>query len=148
MMPQQRSRSRAIAVALLALAFVAGAAAGVAADRLLTPKPTIRARITRDMSAVLDKLGLTSQQRAQADSIIQRSAPRTEAAMLEVAERLRNVSDSVDTELRAILTTEQRARLNSLRRQPLFMLKRKTPGSATKVDTVFPYLRDSIKQSP
>jgi Spy/CpxP family protein refolding chaperone len=146
MMLEKKSRSRVIAAALLALAFIAGTAAGVAADRLLTPKPIIRERITRDMSGVLDKLALTPQQRVQADAIIQRSAPRTETAMLEVAERLRTVSDSVDAELRAILTTEQRTRLDSLRRQPLFMLKRKTQGSATKVDTVFPYLRDSIKR--
>jgi Spy/CpxP family protein refolding chaperone len=134
MMPE-RSRSRVIAVALLALAFVAGAAAGAAADRVFTSKPFIRTQITRDMSGVLDRLALTPQQRAKADSIIQRSAPRTEAAMLEIAERLRTVSDSVDAELRAILTAEQRTRLDSLRRQPLFMLKRKTPGG-TKVDTL------------
>lgn len=143
MMPQKRSRSRAIAGALLVLAFVAGAAAGVTADRLLTPKPTIRTRIKRDMSGVLDKLGLTAQQRAQADAIIQRSAPRTQEVMLEVAERLRTVSDSVDAELRAILTTDQRARLDSLKARPMFMLKRKQAGSVT-VDTVFPAPRDSV----
>jgi Spy/CpxP family protein refolding chaperone len=126
-----------LAAAVLALAFVAGAAAGVSLDRLMTPQPAFRERITRDMSGTLDKLALTPQQRARADSIIQRSAPRTEAAMIEVAERLRSVSDSVDAELRAILTSEQRARLDSLRRQPMFMLKRKTPGNSTKVDTVF-----------
>ena len=146
MMPEKRSRSRAIAGALLVLAFVAGAAVGVTADRLLTPKPAIRARITRDLSGVLDKLGLTPQQRTQANAIVKRSGPRTEEAMLEVAERLRTVSDLVDAELRAILTTEQRARLDSLRRQPMFMIKRKMSGSGTKVDTVFPLLRDSVKQ--
>lgn len=65
--------------------------------------------------------------------------------MLEVAERLRAASDSVDAELRAILTTEQRARLDSLRRQPMFMIKRKTAGNVTTVDTVFPGRRDSVK---
>ena len=65
--------------------------------------------------------------------------------MRELAERLQNVSDSLDAELRAILTPPQRARLDSLRRRPLFMLKRKTPGSATTVDTLFPAPRDSVK---
>jgi len=144
MMPKKRSRSRATGWALLALAFIAGAAAGVTADRLLAPKTTVRARITRDMSGALDKLGLTREQRARADSIIERSAPRSEEAMREIAERLQSVSDSVDAKVRAILTVEQRARLDSLRRQPMFMLKRKTRGSGTTVDTLFPTPRDSV----
>lgn len=146
MMPEQRSRSRAIAGVLLALAFVAGAAAGVTVERLLTSTPFVGARITPDMSGVLDKLGLTAQQRSEAEAIFERSAPRAEEAMVEVAERLQAVSDSVDAELRAILTTEQRARLDSLRRQPMFMLKRKTPGSAITVDTLFPLPQDSIRR--
>jgi hypothetical protein len=140
MIPEKRSRSRAIAWALLALSFVAGAAVGVTVNRLLTPEPTNRARITRDMSGALDKLGLTPQQRTQADAIIERSAPRAEQAMRDVAKRLQSVSDSVDAEVRGILTVEQRARLDSLKwHQSMFMLKRRTPGSATtKVDTVYP----------
>ena len=137
------SRSRGIAWLLLALAFVAGAAAGVTVDRLFTSQPVLSARITRDMSGPLDKLELTPQQRAQADSIMERSAPHAERAMRDVAERLQNVSDSLDAELRAILTPPQRARLDSLRRQPIFMLKHKTSGSASTVDTLFPKPRDS-----
>jgi Spy/CpxP family protein refolding chaperone len=145
MMNETTSRSRVIAWLLLALAFVAGAAAGVTADRLLAPEPVPGTRITRDMSGPLDKLELTAQQRAQADSIMERSAPYAERAMRDVAERLQNVSDSLDAELRAILTPPQRARLDSLRRQPLFMLKRKTSGSATTVDTLFPTPRDRVR---
>lgn len=145
MMPEKTSHSRAIAWLLLAMAFVAGAAAGVTVDRLVTSQPALSARVTRDMSGPLDKLELTPQQRAQADSITERSAPRSERAMREVAERLQNVSDSLDAELRAILTPPQRARLDSLRRQPIFMLKRKTTGSKTTVDTLFPMPRDSVR---
>ena len=144
MIPEKRFRPRLIGAALLALTFVAGAAAGVTADRLWAPSLTIRARVTQDMSPVLDKLSLTPEQRSQAEAIIQRSAPRTEQAMLEIGERLRRVSDSVDAELRAILTTAQRARLDSLKRQPMLMLKRKRPGSPATVDTVFPLQRDSV----
>jgi uncharacterized membrane-anchored protein YjiN (DUF445 family) len=143
MTPEKKSRSRAVAWALLALAFVAGAVVGVAADRMLTPKTTMRARITRDMSGTLDKLGLSPEQRARAEAIIERSAPRSEQAMREIAERLQSVSDSVDAEVRTILTVEQRSRLDSLRRQPIFMLKRKTSGSAMTVDTLFPTPRDT-----
>jgi Spy/CpxP family protein refolding chaperone len=143
MIQEDRARTRMIGAALLALAFVAGAAAGVTADRWMTPRATIRTRIA-DMSGVLDKLSLTPQQRAQAESIIQRSGPRTEETMLEVADRLRRVADSVDAELRAILTAEQRAKLDSLRRRPTFMLKRISPGGTT-IDTVFPRRRDSAR---
>ena len=137
MIPKPTSRSRAIAAALLAVTFVAGAAAGVVADRLLVPAPTMRTRMVRDMSGVLDKLGLSPDQRVRAESIIQRSGPRTEEAMREAAELLRTASDSVDAELRALLSPEQRVRLDSLKRTPVFMLKRVRPGSTT-VDTIFP----------
>jgi hypothetical protein len=67
--------------------------------------------------------------------------------MVDMADRLRAVADSVDAELRQILTPEQRTRLDSLRvNGPQFMLKRKrvTP-TGTTVDTVrFP--RDSAKR--
>jgi hypothetical protein len=67
--------------------------------------------------------------------------------MLDVADRLRGLSDSVDAELRAILTPQQRARLDSLRGERKLMLKRKTigAGGATVVDTVFSQ-RDSVRR--
>ena len=130
----RRSRSRTAPWILLA--FAAGAAAGVVADRVLAPEPTVRTRVTRDMSRVLDGLRLTPDQRVRAESILGASAPRSEAALREAAARLQDVADSVDAQLRAILTPEQQTRLGRLRRQPVFMLKRKAPGEATTVDTV------------
>ena len=132
-----QSRLRGLVVSLLLIAFIAGVSAGVAGDRLLAPRIMIRAKIG-DMSGVFDKLELTPEQRRQAESIVERSAPRSEAIMIDVAERLRAVADSVDDDLRTILTPVQRARLDSLRSDSRIMLKRKlvTPGG-TKVDTVF-----------
>jgi hypothetical protein len=134
-------RARLVAAALLTAVFIAGLAVGVALDRYanLGGGPGVRAVVLSDMSGVLDKLELTPQQRVQAGAIIERSAPRTEQTMLEVADRLRAISDSVDSELRAILTPPQRLRLDSLRVNRRLMLKRKmvTPAG-TKVDTVFP----------
>jgi len=141
-----RSRSRLIGLALLAAAFVAGAATAVVADRLMTSQAIMGTTITRDMSRVLDQLSLTSQQRMQAEAIIDRSAPRTEQTMLEVAERLRSISDSVDAELRSILTAEQRKRLDSLRPPPTFMLRRKNKSGSIRVDTLYPVLRDTVTQ--
>ena len=127
---------RVLVLSLVALAFAAGAFAGVVGDRLLAPRVRIGATVG-DMSGVLDRLALTSAQRAQAEAIVARTAPRSRAVMLELAERLRLVADSVDAELRAILTPEQRLRLDSLRREPRLLLKRKvSTGGGEAVDTL------------
>jgi len=123
--------------AVLALAFAGGAVVGVGADRWLAPTPTIQARVALDPSGILDGLGLTPDQRVQAEAMLAASAPRAEEAMREAAERLRAVADSVDAELRAILTAEQRRRLDDLR-PPTFMIRRKVPGGETTVDTLRP----------
>jgi Spy/CpxP family protein refolding chaperone len=135
-MTTPRYSTRALIASLLALAFVAGVAVGVAADRLFAPGVRVRT-IVGDMSGVFDRLRLTPEQRRQADAIVARSAPRSEAIMLDVLERLRAVADSVDAELRTILTPEQRLRLDSLKRDHRLVLKRKivTPGG-TQVDTL------------
>lgn len=136
MTPSNAAQRRALVMSMLALAFVAGAFAGIAADRLLSPRPRIHAAVN-DMPRVFDRLALTPEQRVQAEAIVADAAPRSRAVMLELADRLRTVADSVDVELRAILTPEQRLRLDSLRRDPRLMLKRKvvTPGG-TRVDTL------------
>src|SRR5258705_4463820 len=138
---------RQIGAALLLAAFIAGAAVGFAFDRVVRPGPGLKTFVVSDMSGVLDRLELSNQQRAQADSILQRRAPTTERMMLDVADRLRGLSDSVDLELRGILTSQQRARLDSLRGERKLLLKRKTMGAggATVVDTVFSQ-RDSIRR--
>jgi Spy/CpxP family protein refolding chaperone len=138
---------RLIGAALLLAAFIAGAAVGFAFDRVVRPEPHLKTFVVADMSRVLDRLELTTRQRAQADSILQRRAPTTERMMLDVADRLRGLSDSVDAELRGILTPRQRARLDSLRGERKLMLKRKTIGAdgVTVVDTVFSQ-RDSVRR--
>ena len=138
----RRSGFRLVVLSLVVLAFTAGAAAGVAGDRMLSP--TMRVRVSAgDMSGVLDRLELSPGQRRQADSIVARSAPRSEAIMLELGTRLRSVADSVDAELRAILTTEQRLRLDSLKRDSRLLVRRKVAGpdgvrTDTVIDTVLP----------
>ena len=108
-----RYRYRVLLTSLIALAVIAGASAGIAGDRLLAPRIRVRAAIG-DMSGVFDRLALSPEQRRRAEAIVARSAPRSEAIMLELAERLRDVADSVDAELRAILTPEQRLRRTDL----------------------------------
>jgi hypothetical protein len=129
-------RLRAIMVSIIVLAFIAGISAGILGTKLLTPSVRIRSSMD-DMSAVFDRLGLTPEQRAQATEIASRSAPRSREIMLELGERLKSVADSVDAELRAILTPAQRLVLDSLRRDSRLLLKRKvmTPGGQ-RVDTL------------
>jgi Spy/CpxP family protein refolding chaperone len=125
------------AVALLTLlAFIAGAAAGVVGNRLLAPRIQIRTTIG-DMGPVLDRLRLTPEQRRQADSIVSRSEPRAREVLVELGARLQMVADSVDAELRAVLTPEQRLRLDSLRSDSRLLLKRKTmTPKGESVDTL------------
>lgn len=134
------SRARAAGAALLLAAFVAGVAVGLAVERVMRPEPHVRAAFGADMPRVLDRLELTVDQRARAEAIIERRAPRTEAMMLELADRLHAVSDSLDAELRAILTPQQRARLDSLRSDRTIMFKRKVVGPDGKsvTDTLLP----------
>lgn len=138
-MSEVRKNPRIIGAALLLAIFVGGVAVGLAFDRFAQRQPRLKTVVTADMSRVLDRLDLTVSQRARADSIVQRRAPATERAMVEIGERLRGVSDSLDSELRAILTPAQRARLDSLRGERKLMLKRKLvgPEGKTVVDTVF-----------
>jgi len=133
-------RARMVGTIVLLAVFLAGTATGVAADRLWGSGQGIRVKLEARNGAVLDKLGLTPDQRNRAGAIMERRAPRTEAMMLEVGERLQLIADSVDSELRAILTAEQRARLDSLGAGQRLLLKRKVvrPDGGAVTDTVFP----------
>ena len=146
-MRELRTNPRLIGAALLIAVFIAGVAVGLALDRVARSEPRLKTVVVADMGRVLDRLELTAAQRAQADSIVQRRAPATERMMLDVADRLRGVSDSLDAELRAILTPRQRARLDSLRGEPKIILRRKTVGAdgATVIDTVLSR-RDSTRR--
>jgi Spy/CpxP family protein refolding chaperone len=130
------TRTRTLILSLLLLAFIAGASSGVAGRRLLAPRMGVRTQIA-DMSTLLDQLDLSVEQRQRADSIVSRKAPRSTAIMLETIERLREVADSVDRELRDVLTDDQRRKLDAIRRPSRLMLRRKmiTPRG-TVVDTI------------
>jgi Spy/CpxP family protein refolding chaperone len=129
---------RALGIVALLSTFFAGAAAGAAVTRLWSRTQMNATLKTGDMSGVLDDLQLSSQQRLNADSILARSEPQTEATMRELAERLAWIADSVDAQLRATLTPEQRRRLDQMQRKPLFVLKHKSKTGSEVLDTVVP----------
>jgi hypothetical protein len=125
---------------LLLVVFCAGIALGVAADRLLRSERPPRTMLGSSMAGVLDRLDLTPEQRSRAETILQRHTPRTEDLMAELATRLAAESDSLDAELRALLSTAQRELLDSLRTRQPIVLRRKQPGpgGTSVVDTIFP----------
>ena len=124
-------------LALLLIVFAAGFAAGMAVDRAREPHSVLKTRLTTAMPEILGRLGLTAAQRRAADSILERGTPRAEAALREMVPRLGAIADSLDAELREILTPAQRARLDSLGGKRILLLKRKTSGPAGQtVDTL------------
>ena len=126
-----------MSILLILLVFAAGALCGVAADRLWLRADSARHASMLSMSSVLDKLELTTAQRASVEAILAREAPNSQRAMFELSVRLRNTADSIDTAIRTILTPQQRTRLDSLRPLPTFILKRRDSAGVTAVDTVF-----------
>jgi hypothetical protein len=147
---ERRGATMKLTIGIALLALIAGVAIGVTATRLMMPAPKLRIA-PGDMSAVLGRLDLTEEQREQASEILERSAPRSRAIMMEMAGRLRGVADSVDDELRRILTAEQRVRLDSLRGEPRLILRRtRVTPSGTQTDTIVDTVmsRDTRRVSP
>jgi len=121
---------------LLVAAFAAGLLAGVALERFRPSGAPTGPRIMIRAPEVLDQLGLTPVQRHAADSVLEQSSPRSEAAMRELVPRLAAIADSVDAELDRILTAAQRRKFDSLAHRPVFVLKHKDSLGTTHVDTI------------
>ena len=60
----------------------------------------------------LDELGLSSEQRQRADAVFERHRPELDAILEEGFPKVRRVNDQIESEIREILTPEQRARLD------------------------------------
>jgi len=147
-MRRSRLSQRLLGGLVLTVMFMAGVAAGAAAMKLW-PRPDMQTTVrTRNMAAVLDELRLSPAQRQTADSLLEQSAPRTEAIMLDLARRLSGIADSVDAQLRTILTPQQQARLDALRRKPVFLLKRRSKEGTEVVDTLQGNTRNPISATP
>ena len=121
---------------MLVLTFAVGVLAGVAADRTVTRRPAVNVRVRMRMPDMLDRLALTPEQRRAADSILERSSPRSEAAMRELMPRLAAIADSANVELAAILTPAQRIRFDSMTRGAVIVLRKKDSAGHERIDTI------------
>jgi hypothetical protein len=121
--PDPARRARLTGAALLAGVFLAGALAGGAAVRVLDRRPPPGEGHGRGgrLPPALEALHPTADQRARIHAILRASKPRIDAVVREMLPRLRAVTDSVEMEIRTVLTESQRAQLaRSLRPgQPL-----------------------------
>lgn len=118
-------RVRAKGIAILLLTFLVGGLAGAAFERARasrsTPEPTApwweaRRGAGRPgrLPPMFRELNLTDEQRARIREIMERGRPRTDEVLNEMLPRLRAVTDSIQGEIRSVLTPEQAAQLDSL----------------------------------
>ena len=122
------SRSSRTRVALLlAITFVAGMAAGVAADRQLRPEPDdetskqVREDDRKDrrggrttIERFADELGLTEEQRARIDPILEDAREGMSELFEPVRPAYRALVDSTRARIEAVLTPEQVTQYRSL----------------------------------
>jgi Spy/CpxP family protein refolding chaperone len=62
-----------------------------------------------------EELGLSADQEARARAIFERARPELDAVLQESYPRVRAINDRMEAELRAILTPEQRQRLDAMK---------------------------------
>jgi Spy/CpxP family protein refolding chaperone len=115
-------RVRAQGVALLLVTFVVGALAGMALERVRTtrrpPRPEPGRFIGQPhadfMPPMFQELDLTDQQVQQIRQILEGSRSQMDSVLDLMMPRLHALTDSVRSEIRAVLTPEQADRLDRL----------------------------------
>lgn len=146
--------SQARVVVLLGLTFVAGVAAGVAADRLgVLPGPASaemadreadpdrdRERDSRESRTTIerfaDDLGLTADQRSEIDRILERYRASAQSMWDEFRPRYRSMVDSVRTQIEGVLTSEQVTQYRELLRSRRDDRRRDDDGDDRRHDRV------------
>ena len=115
--------ARLLVLGTFAALFAAGVAAGVAWERTRGgEKEGFRIHVDggRPRVEAFEGLGLTDEQRRAIEQIFVRAQPRTDAVLRETLPRLRGVTDSINAEIQAVLTPEQRRRLGRLEPRRVF----------------------------
>jgi Spy/CpxP family protein refolding chaperone len=121
----RRWTARLLVLGSFAALFAAGAAAGVAWERARGGgDPQFRVMVDGGRARIdaFNELGLTDDQRRRIEQVFVRAQPRTDAVLKETLPRLRAVTDSINQEVQAVLTPEQRRRLGRLEPRRVFAL--------------------------
>ena len=71
------------------------------------------------LPALLEEIGATEEQRSEIQKIVDRLRPQTDSILRRSFPALRAISDSMDREIRAVLTPAQRERLQRSKLDPL-----------------------------
>ena len=127
-----RWRGWALVLGSFAALFAAGVVAGIAWERTRGGEaPTFRVRVEGPRARVeaFEGLELTDEQRRRIEQIFEVAQPRTDAVLRETLPRLRAVTDSINAEVQAVLTPEQRRRLGHLQPRRVFELPPDTAPS-------------------
>jgi len=107
-------------IALVVVAFLVGGLAGVAGERLWmaqhAPGPPVP--FPGRSPRFFEQLDLSPQQQDRINAIFEESQPLTDSVLQESMPRLRFVYDSIQQEIRTVLTPEQRERLDQLQPKP------------------------------
>jgi Spy/CpxP family protein refolding chaperone len=102
-----------LATAALLLAFVAGALAGAAYERIQArdrPRPPRGPHHFAEM--MQRRYGLSDAQERKVDAIVQRRRPRVDSLMATIQPQLRAAYDSTSIEIRGVLTPSQRLKFD------------------------------------
>ena len=107
-------RMRLQGVILIVLTFLVGALAGSATERVLASrgKPMRPFRQMGELPRPFARLGLTEEQRTEISAIFERGRPQADSVLQELMPHLQAINDSVQAQIRDILTPEQAAMLD------------------------------------
>jgi hypothetical protein len=130
-------RARLLGAGLLVAVFGSGLMAGAAGERLHARRMLVTIETQPGLPDELTRLQLSPAQAEQITGILERGRPRTAALLRDLVPQLCAVLASIDTEVRAVLTPDQRAALDAARRQhPVFLLKQRTDTGAEQIENL------------
>ncbi len=110
-----------VALLIVALTFIAGAGTGAGLHASFAPRgprhpgPGKGSKLHR-LPPPFEELELTAEQRKQVEALVEKFHPRFEALFQESFPRVRALRDEMDAELLPLLTEEQRARFEALKK--------------------------------
>jgi hypothetical protein len=106
-------RRRAVGLIVLLAVFAAGVAAGIEWSKVRGNGVSVNVRMSTRLPSELTALGLSKAQEDSLRTIIIAGQRRTRSVLREIENRLTPVVDSVESEVRSVLTPEQRARFDA-----------------------------------